>query len=314
MGGMETTHSADHGIQAGWIWLNGTWLPQEEAKVSVLSHALHYGSSAFEGIRAYETPSGPAVFRLGDHLKRLAGSAKILRMELPVSLEVLSEVACEVVRRNGYRSCYIRPLLFRGAHSLGVNPLPVPTELMVAAWNWGAYLGEGATSGIKAVTSSWIRSPGHVLPTKSKAGGNYVNSSLAKADAVSAGFDEAILLDAEGYVAEGSGENVFFVRQGRLHAIAHSVTLIGITRDTVLWLAGQLGVPVEVVMATRDELYLADEVFVAGTAAEVTPLVSLDFRPIGDGKVGPVTQALRAAYLDLVRGRRQAPQGWLTHV
>jgi len=311
----HVTAGGDKGIQAGLIWLNGALVPQEEAKVSVLAHALHYGSSVFEGIRAYATPQGPAVFRLPEHTRRLIESAHILRMPIPYTAEDINEAVKAVIRENGYEACYIRPLVFRGGSTLGVNPLPCPVEMMVAAWRWGSYLGDEAVQqGAKLVTSSWVRSPGNVLPTKSKAGGNYVNSALAKADAVSAGFDEAILLDAQGYVAEGSGENIFFLKNGRLYAIAHSVTLVGITRDSVMHIARDMGYDVEPVMATRDELYTADEVFMTGTAAEVTPISSIDFRPIGTGKAGEVTLEIRRRYLDVVSGRNEKYQHWLTHV
>ncbi|MBB6099594.1 branched-chain amino acid aminotransferase [Deinobacterium chartae] len=305
----------DKGIQAGIVWFNGQFVPQEEARVSVLAHALHYGSSVFEGVRAYRTERGPAVFRLKEHTERLIHSAHILRMPVPYAFEEINEAILEVIRRNGYEECYIRPLVFRGGQSLGVNPLPCPVEAMVAAWYWGAYLGEEAIEqGAKLVTSSWIRSPGNVMPTKSKAGGNYVNSSLAKADAVSAGFDEALLLDAQGYVAEGSGENIFFVRHGVLHVIAHSVTLTGITRDTILHIARDMNLEVRTVMATRDELYTADEVFMTGTAAEVTPISSIDFRAIGKGTAGEITKEIRARYLEIVTGKNPRYDHWLTYV
>ncbi|PYE52869.1 branched-chain amino acid transaminase [Deinococcus yavapaiensis] len=309
------TAGGDKGIQAGKIWFNGQLVPQEEAKVSVLSHALHYGSSVFEGIRAYKTDRGPAVFRLDEHTERLIHSALILRMPVPYTPDEINEAIKAVIRENAYDECYIRPLVFRGGATLGVNPLPCPVEMMVAAWKWGAYLGEDAVrEGAKLVTSSWVRSPGNVMPTKSKAGGNYVNSSLAKADAVSAGFDEAVLLDAQGYVAEGSGENIFFLKGGKLHAIAHSVTLIGITRDTIFHVARDMGFDVVPVMATRDELYTADEVFMTGTAAEVTPIGSIDFRPIGTGKAGEVSLEIRRRYLDIVTGKNEKYDHWLTYV
>ncbi|KGQ22382.1 branched-chain amino acid transaminase [Thermus filiformis] len=306
----------DTQIKAGLIWFNGRMVPQEEAKVSVLSHALHYGTSVFEGIRAYETPKGPAIFRLQEHVDRFFNSAKVLRMELPFSKEEVAEAIKEVVRQNGYKSCYIRPLAWMGARTLGVNPLPNnPAEVMVAAWEWGAYLGEEAVrKGARLVTSSWARFPANVLPGKAKVGGNYVNSALAKMEAVSAGADEALLLDEEGYVAEGSGENVFFVRGGVVYAIEHSVNLEGITRDSVIRIAKDLGYEVQVVRATRDQLYMADEMFITGTAAEVTPVAMLDWRPIGKGVAGEVTLRIRQAYLEAVTGRRPEYEHWLTYV
>lgn len=314
---VETTpkRDGDKGIQAGQIWFNGQLVPQEAAKISVLAHALHYGSSVFEGVRAYATDQGPAIFRLQEHTNRLIESAKIIRMPVPYSTDELNEAIKSVVRENNYESCYIRPLVFRGGQSLGVNPLPCPVEVMVAAWHWGAYLGDEAVNkGARLVTSSWMRSPGNVMPTKSKAGGNYVNSSLAKADAISMGFDEALLLDTQGYVAEGSGENVFFIKQGVLHVIAHSVTLTGITRDSVLHIARDMGLEIRTVMATRDELYTADEVFMTGTAAEVTPIASIDYRDIGSGTAGPIAKEIRSRYLDIVTGKNPAYAHWLTYV
>ncbi|MGQ9692393.1 MAG: branched-chain amino acid transaminase [Thermaceae bacterium] len=308
--------SGDTRMKAGLIWFNGKMLPQEEAKVSVLSHALHYGTSVFEGLRAYETPKGPAIFRLKEHVDRLFHSAKALRMELPFSREELMEAIKRVVRENGYKSCYIRPLAWMGAKSLGVNPLPNnPAEVMVAAWEWGTYLGEEAVrKGARLITSSWARFPANVLPGKAKIGGNYVNSALAKMEAVSAGADEALLLDEEGFVAEGSGENVFFVRNGVIYAVEHSVNLEGITRDSVIRIARDLGYEVREVRATRDQLYMADEVFITGTAAEVTPVAMLDWRPIGTGMAGEVTLRIRQVYLEAARGLRPEYEDWLTYV
>ena len=303
------------GIQAGLIWLNGKLVPQEEAKVSVLAHALHYGSSVFEGIRAYATERGAAVYRLQEHTERLFNSAKIIRMPLPYNLDEINAAVISVVKENRYDACYIRPLAFRGGESLGLNPLPCPVEVMVAAWKWGTYLGDEAIEkGAKLVTSSWARSPGNVLPTKSKAGGNYINSSLAKADAISAGFDEAIMLDKEGYVSEGSGENIFFIKGKKLYAIAHSVTLTGITRDSIFHVARDMGLEVQEVMATRDELYTADEVFMTGTAAEVSPISSIDFREIGTGRAGDITREIRGRYMDIVTGKNPKYDHWLTYV
>lgn len=305
----------DAGIKAGLIWMNGQLVPQEQATVSVLAHALHYGTSLFEGIRAYETPRGPAVFRLPEHTKRLFDSALIMRMPIPYTPEEISAAVVETVRRNGWRSCYVRPLVWRGGASLGVNPLPCPVEVMVASWEWGAYLSEEAVrKGARLVTSSWARLPATSMPGKAKAGGNYVNSALARMDAVTAGFDEALLMDEQGFVAEGSGENIFFVRDGVLNAIARSVNLLGITRDSVMKLGRSMGLPVAEVMATREELYIADEVFMTGTAAEVTPVTEIDYRRIGSGQVGPITLEIRHRYLAAARGEDQEFEGWLTYV
>ncbi len=307
-----TTTSA---LDAGLIWLDGQLVPQEQATVSVLTHALHYGTSVFEGIRAYETERGPAVFRLREHSQRMLESAKILGMKPTLTADEIDHAILETIRANRRRSCYIRPLLWYGPESLGVTPARNLLHFMVATLPWGVYLGEEAvTKGAKLVTSSWRRSAGDIMPTKAKAGGNYINSVLAKDEALGSGFDEALLLDKEGFVAEGTGENVFFLKGGTLYAIAHSVNLRGITRDTVVQLARDMGTVVENTMATRDELYTADEVFMTGTAAEVTPVASIDRRPIGPGVAGPYALAMRERYLEVVSGKLPAYDRWLTYV
>jgi branched-chain amino acid aminotransferase len=290
-------------------------MPEAEAKVSVMTHALHYGTSVFEGIRAYETSRGAAVFRLREHSQRLLDSAKILGMPSPVSVEEIDEAILTTIRKNDRKSCYIRPLLWYGAESLGVNPGKNTVHFMVATLPWGVYLGEDAVKkGAKLMTSSWRRSSGDILPTKAKAGGNYINSVLSNAEARDNGFDEALLLDKEGFVAEGSGENIFFMLGGVLHPIAHSVNLRGITRDTVVKLAESMDTPVRPTMATRDELYTADEVFMVGTAAEVTPIASIDRRPIGSGVAGAFSLKMRARYLEVVSGKAPEFDHWLTYV
>lgn len=303
-------------MKAGLIWFNGHLVPQEEAKVSVLTHALHYGTSIFEGIRAYETDKGPAVFRLHEHVERLFHSAKVLMMDVPYSPDQIAEAIKQVIKNNGYQSCYIRPLAWMGATSLGVNPLPNnPAEVMVAAWEWGTYLGDEAVrKGAKLITSSWARFPANVMPGKAKIGGNYVNSALARVEAHQAGADEALLLDKEGFVAEGSGENIFFFKGRTLYAIEHSVNLMGITRDSVMAIAQDLGYEVREVRATRDQLYFADEMFMVGTAAEVTPVSYLDHRAIGSGLAGEQTMRLRKAYLEAVQGQNPKYHPWLTWV
>ncbi len=301
-------------LDAGLIWFDGEMMPEAEAKVSVLTHAMHYGTSVFEGIRAYETEKGAAVFRLQEHSQRLLDSAKILGMDSPYSVEEVSEAILETIRQNERKSCYIRPLLWYGAESLGVNPGKNKVHFMVATMPWGVYLGEDAIkNGARLVTSSWRRSPGDVMPTKSKAGGNYINSVLANQEARQSGFDEALLLDKEGFVAEGSGENIFFLKNGTLFPIAHSVNLRGITRDSVVKLAEWMGTPVEATMATRDELYIADEIFMVGTAAEVTPIASIDRRPIGTGKAGEYSLKMRETYLQATRGEIPEFTQWLTY-
>ena len=300
---------------AGVIWFDGELVPAAEAKVSVLTHALHYGTSVFEGIRAYKTARGPAVFRLPEHAQRLLDSAKILGMPTSYSAAEVSEAVLATVRQSGYESCYIRPLMWYGAESLGVNPGNNKVHFMVATMPWGSYLGDDAVrEGAKLMTSSWRRSPGDVLPTKAKAGGNYVNSVLANQEAKQGGFDEALLLDKEGFVAEGSGENIFFLKSGTLYPIAHSVNLLGITRDSVVKLAESLGVKVVPTMATRDELYIADEVFMVGTAAEVSPVSSIDRRPVGSGKAGGFTLKLRELYLRAAAGEVPEFEGWLSYI
>lgn len=303
-------------LQVGKIWFDGRMVPQEQAQVSVLTHALHYGTSVFEGIRAYDTSAGTAVFRLHEHVARLFDSAKILRIEIPFSPSEIEAAICQTVRDNGYKSCYIRPLAWLGDAALGVDPFPNnPAHVMVAAWEWGPYLGkEAADKGATLITSSWARLPANALPGKAKAGGNYVNSVMAKMEAIESGAADAILLDSEGFVAEGTGENVFFVKSGVLYALEHSVSLMGITRDSVLSLAKELGIPCEVVRATRDQLYIADELFICGTAAEITPVSRYDHRMIGNGQVGPITQRVQQAFSEVVAGRSRFSEGWLTRV
>lgn len=302
-------------LDAGFVWFEGELVPESQARVSVLTHALHYGTSVFEGIRAYETKRGAAVFRLQEHSQRLLDSAKIIGMKVPYTVDEVSEAIVQTIRKNERRSCYIRPLLWYGAESLGVNPTRNRVHMMVATLPWGVYLGEEAIrKGAQLMTSSWRRSSGDIMPTKSKAGGNYVNSVLANQEARENGFDEALLLDKQGFVAEGSGENIFMVRGGTLYPIAHSVNLRGITRDSVVRLAEWMGTPVEPTMATRDELYTADEVFMVGTAAEVTPVASLDRRPIGDGVAGEYSLKMRETYLKAARGEIPEFEEWLTYV
>lgn len=311
----KTAPATTSAMGAGLIWFDGQLVPEAEAKVSVLTHALHYGTSVFEGIRAYETARGAAVFRLTEHSRRLLESAKILGMPVSLTVEEINHAILETIRQNQRKACYIRPLLWYGAESLGVNPGRNRVHFMVATLPWGIYLGDEAIrKGAKLMTSSWRRSAGDIMPTKAKAGGNYVNSVLANQEARESGFDEALLLDKEGYVAEGSGENIFFLKDGTLYAIAHSVNLRGITRDSVIAIAKWLGTPVEITMATRDELYTADEVFMVGTAAEVTPVSYIDRRPIGNGEAGAYSLKMRETYLNIAAGRVPEFEHWLTYV
>lgn len=303
------------GLGAGLIWFDGALVPEAEAKVSVLTHAMHYGTSVFEGIRAYATDRGAAIFRLREHSQRLLESAKILGMKPSWTVEAIDRAIVDTVKANERPSCYIRPLIWYGPESLGINPSRNHLHFMVATLPWGVYLGDEAVrKGARLMTSSWRRSSGDIMPTKSKAGGNYVNSVLANTEARENGFDEALLLDKEGFVAEGSGENIFFLKDGTLYAIAHSVNLRGITRDTVLQLAKDMGTPIQTTMAVRDELYTADEVFMVGTAAEVTPIASIDRRPIGAGMAGPYSLAMRERYLEAAAGKLPEYRRWLTYV
>lgn len=296
------------------VWFDGKLVAAAEAKVSVLTHALHYGTSVFEGIRAYATDNGPAVFRLHEHSVRLLESAKIIDMPTDLSADEIDRAIIETINANGLDSAYVRPLLWYGERSLGVNPAGNPVHFMVATMPWGAYLGEEAVrKGARLMTSSWRRSSPDILPTKAKAGGNYINSVLANQEAVQNGYDEALLLDHQGFVAEGSGENVFMIRHGVLQPIAHSVNLRGITRDSVIQLALSMGMEVQPTMATRDELYTADEAFMTGTAAEVTPIASIDNRDIGSGVAGEITMKIRAEFMEAVSGKKPEFGHWLTH-
>ena len=294
-----------------WIWINGDFVRWEDAKVHVLSHGLHYGTGVFEGIRAYETERGTAIFRNRDHLERLERSAQLYYMELPYSAEELRGAIHELIRRNELRSCYIRPLAFRGYGEMGLYAQTAPIEVIIAVWPWGAYLGEeGKRSGIRAKLSSWRRiSPDSLIP-HSKASGQYLNSILAKTESVKAGYEEAILLDARGNVCEGSGENVFLVCDGTLVTPGHtSAILDGITRRSVIQIAGDLGYPVEERDVARAELYLADEVFLTGTAAELVPVREIDDHDLGPP--GEVTRVIQAKLDDALRGRAQEYLEWL---
>jgi branched-chain amino acid aminotransferase len=295
------------------IWMNGELVDWADAKVHVGVHGLHYGSGVFEGIRCYETDEGPAVFRLDEHLRRLESSARLLFMELPYSVAELREAIFELIGANGLSECYLRPIAFYGYGELGVAARGNPVETVIMSWPWGAYLGEdGLRSGIRAKVSSWQRIGPNVIPHVAKATGVYLNSMLAVTEANRAGYDEAILLTAEGYVADGSGENIFVVRDGTITTPSLSTSILpGITRDTVIQIAQDLGHRVVEGPVIRSDLYLADEVFMCGTAAEVTPLRSIDDYELG---VGPVTLEIQEAYLDTVRGRSRRWAQWLDRV
>jgi branched-chain amino acid aminotransferase len=300
-----------------WIWMNGEFVRWEEAKIHVLSHVIHYGSSVFEGIRCYETPKGPMVLRLRDHIKRLYHSAKVYRMEIPYSLDDYCEICLEVIRRNKMQRCYIRPVVYRGYGDVGVNPLPCPVETTVAVWDWGAYLGpEALARGVDVCVSSWNRPSPNSLPAMAKCAANYMNGQLIKMEAIIGGFAEGIALDVNGYVSEGSGENIFLVRNGTVYtpSLGHSV-LPGITRDGVLTiLTKELKMEVRHQAVPREMLYLADEIFFTGTAAEITPIASVDKIPVGQGHRGPVTEKVQSRYLEIVQGKAEDIYGWLTPV
>jgi branched-chain amino acid aminotransferase len=297
------------------IWFNGKLVPFDEAKIHVLSHVVHYGSSVFEGIRCYETARGPAVFRLREHLRRLLDSARIYRMELPYSVEDLISATLETIRASGLKACYIRPVVFRGMGGLGVNPLKNTVEIAIAVWEWGAYLGnEALEQGVDVQVASWQRMAPNTLPAMAKAGANYANAALVKMEAVLNGYTEGIMLSVGGYVAEGSGENLFLVRDGVIYTAPLTLSILpGITRDTVMTLARDLGYKVIEQPIPREALYLADELFFTGTAAEITPIRSVDHYTIGQGRRGPVTEALQRAFYEIVREGKD-PYGWLTFV
>ena len=301
---------------ADLIWLNGEFVAWEDAKVHVLTHGLHYGTGVFEGIRAYETDEGAAIFRHRDHLERLEASARLYYMDLPYSLAHIREVTHELIARNGLRSCYIRPLVWRGYGPMGLNPLDNPVEAMVAVWEWGAYLGdEGKQRGVRAKVSSWRRIPSDSVIPSAKATGQYLNSVLAKIESVKGGYEEAILLDDKGHVCEGSGENVFVVEGGVIHTPGQTSSILdGINRRSVVQIARDRGYEVVERDIARAELILADEVFVTGTAAELTPLREIDDHEIGDGSPGPITCELREAFDDALHGRLPQYAEWLDRV
>ncbi len=296
------------------IWMNGKLVDWDKAQVHVLTHALHYGSGVFEGIRAYETKQGTAVFRLTDHMKRLFNSAKIYMMDLPYTLEELIEATKETIRVNDLKSCYIRPIAYRGYGEMGLNPLNVPIDVAIAVWAWGAYLGEeGLKNGISATISSVQRIDPNALPPAAKATGQYINSILGKLEAIYSGFDEAILLDSRGFVSEGTGENLFIVKDGIIHTPSTAASVLeGITRHTVITTAKDLGIEIIERDLVRSDLFLADEMFCTGTAAEITPIRELDKRVIG--KPGPVTKKLQEKFFGIVRGEDENYQEWLEPV
>lgn len=298
------------------IWFNGKLVHWEDAKIHVLSHVVHYGSSIFEGLRCYATKKGSACFRLGDHINRLFDSAKIYRMPIPYSKDELSEAILNTIRINKLKSCYVRPIVFRGYGELGVNPTPCPVNTVIAVWEWGAYLGKNALEeGASVCFSSWNRLAPNTMPAIAKAGANYMNSQLIKMEANVDGYMEGIGLDTMGYVSEGGGENIFMVKNGKLYTPSTGSSILpGITRHSVIVLARELGYSVKARSIPREGLYIADEVFFTGSAAEITPIAQIDKIKIGNGSPGAITKALQKAFFAITSGEEEDRYGWLTYV
>ena len=302
--------------EAKYIWMNGELTPWAEAKVHVLTHTLHYGNAVFEGTRAYQTADGLAIYRLDDHVRRLYNSAKIVAIQPNIDYETVRQAHIDLLRANDFKAnVYIRPLIYLGYGVMGIYHVQAPVETMIAAWEWGAYLGdEGLENGITCCTSSITRNPNRSTFGKAKAAANYLNSQMAKYEAIENGFEEALMLDENGFIAEGTGECVFIVRDGTLISPPNDNSLESITQATILELARDFGIPIQRRNITRDEIYIADEVFLTGTAAEVTPVRSLDHRVIGEGKRGEMTRRLQSAYFDVVHGRDEKYKHYLTYI
>ena len=299
----------------GEIWMDGQFVDWRDANIHVLTHTLHYGMGVFEGVRCYETSSGSAIFRLKDHTQRLLNSAKIFQMKLGYSKEELMQAQLETVRRNKLKSCYIRPIVWIGSERMGIATNDNKIHIAIAAWPWGAYLGEeGLAKGIRVKTSSFTRHHVNVSMVRAKASGYYINSILAHQEVCSMGYDEALLLDTEGYVSEGAGENLFIVKSGRLYTPDLASCLDGITRDSVMTIAKDFGIEIIEKRITRDEIYCADEAFFTGTAAEVTPIRELDDRTIGEGRRGPITETIQTSFFDAVSGKAPKYQSWLSPI
>lgn len=302
--------------ETSFIWRDGSFIDWKDANIHVLSHSVQFGSAVFEGIRCYATPKGPAIFRLREHLKRMLNSCKIYRMPVSYTIDDLVEANRELVRRNGVDACYLRPMVLRGYGAAGMVPFDSPIEVYLPCWPWGAYLGADALEkGVDACVASWHRVAPNTIPAMAKIAGNYLGGQLIKMEALANGYDEAIALGPDGMVSEGSGQNVFVVDGGVLYTPPIDGTLLpGITRSTVIALAEELGIKVVVGGLSREVLYTCDELFVCGTASEITPVRSVDKLPVGDGKVGPVTKKLQSLFLDIVNGRVEDTRGWLTYV
>ena len=302
--------------EAHYIWMDGELVPWKDAKIHVLSHVVHYGSSVFEGMRAYKTLKGTALFRLKEHVLRLFNSAKIYRMEIPFSVEEIEKAIIQVVRENNLESAYIRPVVYRGYAELGVNPFTCPVKVAIAAWEWGKYLGEDALeNGVDVMISTWRRMAPNTFPAMAKAGANYMNSQLIKMEAIINGYVEGIALDIMGFISEGSGENLFIVKNGEIYTPSlGSSILLGITRDSVIRIACDLGIKVNEQRIPRELVYVADEVFFTGSAAEITPIRSVDSITISNGKRGPITKKLQEELLGIAEGKREDRYGWLTYI
>jgi branched-chain amino acid aminotransferase len=303
-------------VKAEKIWMNGKMVNWDDAKIHVLSHVVHYGSSVFEGARCYKTKNGPAVFRLEEHTRRLFNSAKIYRMKIPFTEDQISQAIVDLIKTNKLEECYIRPVVYRGYEQLGVDPTGCPVEVSIAVWKWGAYLGpEALENGVPVCVSSWNRMAPNTMPDMAKSGANYMNAQLIKLEAKEHGYVEGIALDVFGFVSEGSGENVFIVRDGTLITPPFSASILpGITRNTVIFLALDMGIKVIEQNIPREALYIADEVFFTGSAAEITPINSVDKVKIGEGKRGPVTAKLQERFFGIVSGQKGDSHNWLTYV
>jgi branched-chain amino acid aminotransferase len=300
----------------GKVWMNGELVDWKDANIHLASHVIHYGTGVFEGMRCYDTPKGSACFRLDAHMRRLYDSAKVYRMEYPLEQSRLQEAALDTIRANSFKACYIRPIIYRGYHSLGVNPLPCPVDAAILTWEWGAYLGaEALEKGVDVRISSWSRMAPNTLPALAKSTANYANSGLIRMEAVAEGYSEGIALDTAGHLSEGSGENLFLVRDGVLYTPTTTSSILpGITRDSVIQIARDLGFRVREEMLPREMVYIADEVFFAGTAVEITPIRSVDKITIGNGRRGPITEAIQRSFFDIINGEVPDTHGWLTYV
>ncbi len=302
--------------EQGKIWMNGEFVDWPDAKIHVMSHAVHYGTSVFEGMRCYKTPNGPSIFRLADHIRRLFDSAKIYRMPIPYTQEEIVEACKQTIKVNGFESAYVRPIALRGYHSLGVDPSKCPVDVAIGALNWGAYLGEEAINvGVDVCVSSWNRMAPNTMPSLAKAGSNYMNSQLIKMEAINGNYTEGIGLDVHGHISEGSGENIFIVRDGIIYTpTVGSGILPGITRDSVFKIAEEFGIKYIETSIPREMLYIADEAFFSGTAAEITPIRSVDGIPVGAGKRGPITEKIQKRYFEYVNGKREDIYGWHDYI